>query len=203
MFKNIIFDIGGVLITGTFAGYPVLLSKILDISRDIALSEWTDKKNELLTGRLKSDEFLRYLSTKYSISKSLDLLSEEWVDGYIVHRKEDLNLPLLELIAELNTRYSLYAFSDCLDIDYNDQIVRRYVYPLFKGVVLSIEENLEKSNPNAYSNLISNLNLMPSETIFIDDKEANVALAKEKGIKSIRFVSNENLLTELKNLDVL
>lgn len=66
----------------------------------------------------------------------------------------------------------------------------------FEGIVMSGEENCRKPFPEIYQILLERYNLVPSETLFIDDSEANVVAAREHGIHAIHFVNADKLAEE-------
>jgi HAD superfamily hydrolase (TIGR01509 family) len=61
------------------------------------------------------------------------------------------------------------------------------VYDNFDGEVVSCEEGVVKPMPEIYDILLCRYNLLPEETIFIDDREENVVAAQEKGITTFHF----------------
>ena len=57
-----------------------------------------------------------------------------------------------------------------------------------------------KPEPEIYKLLLSKYNLTPSETVFIDDLDANIKAAKSEGMHGIVFKSPESTKIELNNL---
>ncbi|MFQ7503442.1 MAG: HAD-IA family hydrolase [Alistipes finegoldii] len=56
------------------------------------------------------------------------------------------------------------------------------VYRLFDGEVVSCEEGTVKPEPRIYEILLERYGLDPAETLFIDDRAANIAAAEGLGI---------------------
>ena len=55
---------------------------------------------------------------------------------------------------------------------------RRFpVYGLFDGEVVSCEEGVVKPEPEIYRRLLGRYGLDPAQTLFIDDRPANIAAA--------------------------
>jgi len=67
----------------------------------------------------------------------------------------------------------------------------------FDGIVVSGEEKCIKPDPQIYKILLNRYHLQASETIFIDDNPANVAGAVALGMTGIHFTSPQALRTQL------
>ena len=59
---------------------------------------------------------------------------------------------------------------------------------LFNGLLISGEDNLMKPDVAIYELAISRFNLIPQETVFIDDKLENIEAAKKLDLKTIHLV---------------
>ncbi len=77
--------------------------------------------------------------------------------------------------------------------------LRRY----FKVALSSCYVGLRKPEPAIYRRALDILGSRPHRTLFIDDREENVAGAKAEGIKTIRFTGADALKKELQQLRVL
>jgi len=66
--------------------------------------------------------------------------------------------------------------------------------------VLSCEVRLVKPDRAIYEHCLKGLSVRPSETLFVDDNEANVRASRALGITSIRFQSMAQLREELAGL---
>ena len=77
--------------------------------------------------------------------------------------------------------------------------LRRY----FKVALSSCYLGLRKPEPAMYKRALDILGIAPYRTLFIDDREENVAGAREAGMKAIRFTGAEALKKELEKLKVM
>jgi putative hydrolase of the HAD superfamily len=68
--------------------------------------------------------------------------------------------------------------------------------------VLSAELFLIKPDPAIYQRCLDCLELQPSEALFIDDREPNVAAARAVGIVAVRFESVERLRADVASLGI-
>lgn len=68
---------------------------------------------------------------------------------------------------------------------------------LLEGTVVSGIEKEVKPEPQIYRILLDRYSLKPEESVFIDDKEANVATARELGMHGIVFTSADDTRRQL------
>ena len=61
---------------------------------------------------------------------------------------------------------------------------------------------LEKPNLEIYKKVLSLENLEPSEVIFIDDTEKNLAPAQSLGLNTILFENDARLISELRKISL-
>ena len=76
-------------------------------------------------------------------------------------------------------------------------------WELFTGAVISSRVGHCKPEPAIYQHLLATHQLKPSQTVFIDDVEANVVAAAAFGIRTIRFESVAQCEAELRRLGCL
>jgi|SRR5690349_10156073 len=68
---------------------------------------------------------------------------------------------------------------------------------LFQHTTFSVEVRLIKPDPRIYQHCLRGLGVPASETLFVDDNEANIRAAAELGIHAIRFHSVAQLRSQL------
>ena len=67
----------------------------------------------------------------------------------------------------------------------------------FNGLLISGEDNLMKPNAEIYELAITRFNLIPQETVFIDDKLENIEAAKKLKLKTIHLVDPNKIELEI------
>jgi HAD superfamily hydrolase (TIGR01509 family) len=77
------------------------------------------------------------------------------------------------------------------------------LYSHFNHKFLSYKLKMQKPSKRMYTYVLKKLKIKPEEALFIDDKEANLRVARELGIKCIQFNNNAQLATELVPLGLL
>jgi HAD superfamily hydrolase (TIGR01509 family) len=195
MIKNIVFDIGNVLIT--FHPEEYLRAKVVDeesrqkIHQAIFLSpEWL----LLDRGTLSEQEAIRIYHERCPEVKTV--LNSNLSDLY-----EDLLNPIDETIAvlyDLKKRgYHIYILSNYQEKAFA-YITERYGFPAHvDGKVLSYEVKHLKPEPEIYHALLNRYGLIPEETVFIDDSLANIKTAESLGIKGIHYTDYESFKRDL------
>lgn len=183
MIKNIIFDIGNV----------ILNFKIADI-----LEAYTNDKEEqkfIHDNIINSPEWLGYglIDTGYIKKESIielvkdrtnhtndKLISDFW-NNY--NKYTTINQNVLNLIKKLkDNNYKIYLLSN-IDSYMHEHVKKSGLFELVDGYVLSYIEHQIKPYESIYNTLITRYNLNPNESLFIDDKEENVITANRLGIK--------------------
>ena len=104
----------------------------------------------------------------------------------------DFPLHRLHFLQELNAKqkYRLFLLSNTNELHItwikNNWGIALYneFKAHFEGFYLSHEINLRKPNKNCYDFILCENNLIPEETIFIDDTKENTDTATELGIKT-------------------
>ena len=101
--------------------------------------------------------------------------------------KQETIEPTGRLIRDLKSAgYKLYVLSN-MSREFIDFLRRQPVYRHFDGEVVSCEEHTVKPEPRIYEILLSRYGLDPGETLFIDDRPANLTAAQRLGIHTQLF----------------
>lgn len=73
----------------------------------------------------------------------------------------------------------------------------------FRNIVVSGEEEFAKPDPAIYRLALDRFGLHAGNSLFVDDKSANVEAARREGIHALRFIDADTLRSELVALDLL
>jgi HAD superfamily hydrolase (TIGR01509 family) len=108
---------------------------------------------------------------------------------------------MLDLIKKLRKNYKVYAFSNTNKI--HEQVNRkRGLYGYFDDVFLSCNLENVKPDKGIFHKVLKILNLEADEVLFIDDREKNVKVAVEIGMKAIQFKDYGSLIKALSNKEI-
>lgn len=188
MIKAIIFDVGGVL-------------KITDIK--------ATKENIVtqfgISPKLVDKGYKKYLQ----IWKNGQIVeSELWqkiINDYVTDHQNfqrifELNQPVYKIanhLKKLGYQTAIMSNVTFEDKSFNEKVG---LYKPFETVVLSIDVGIKKPNPEIYLLTLKKLNIKPEESIFIDDREQFVDIAKSLGINGIVYLNPSQLQKDLENL---
>jgi glucose-1-phosphatase len=194
MIRNIIFDLGNVLISFRPAdffdklNYPeIIKSKILsDIFRS---NEWLMLDN----GDISTSEAIDAISHKSSLNR------EEI--AHIFNLRTRMMFPLddnVRLLPELKKQgFRLYFLSN-FPIDIFEEIKTGYFFfRYFDGGIISSEVKFSKPDSRIYQMLVEKYSLTAPESLFIDDVEINVKVAESLGMKGFVTYGSEEISKEL------
>ena len=200
MIKNIIFDLGNVLIN--FKPHEFLLRFTSDkdyidqfISKVTRSNIWL----ELDRGTSSLENARAIFLSKYPQEKDfIELFFDQWMDMLTPIEE---NIEILKELKELG--YRSYILSNYI-IEAFSYISSKYSFlSLFDGKIISGVENVIKPEEVIYELLLSRYNLVPEESLFIDDILFFLKPAKKLGMKTIWNRPETDLREELKKLNVL
>lgn len=106
-----------------------------------------------------------------------------------------LNTELLDHLKQHKDGLNLFIFTS--ESIQNAPELQPYLKPVFKQIFSALDMPYSKKESEAYIKIANVLNVSPSEVTFIDDSEENIEAAKEAGLKTIKFVSNDELIKQL------
>lgn len=177
--KNIVFDLGGVLFARDRQKCSPEILKFFSFLRAPQMPRFWEEYDR---GTSTFDEVVDELSR-------LTGRSREVCVG-VMHEAIDLQEPVAateRLVGDLKAAgYRLYVLSN-MSREFIDYLRRFPVYAQFDGEVVSCEELVVKPERRIYEILLDRYALQPSETLFIDDREANIRAARALGIHGFRF----------------
>lgn len=197
MIKNIIFDLGNVLISFRPSDYfdkkkypeNIKVKILSDIFRS---KEWGMLDN----GDISTEEGIEAIALKSSLKK------EEI--AHIFNLRTELMFPLdknVKLLPELRKQgFNLYFLSN-FPIDIFENIkAGYYFFKYFDGGVISSEVKFSKPDSRIYKILMEKYSLIPEECLFIDDLEINVETAEAIGMKGLVTFGSEDISKEIENI---
>ena len=198
MIKNIVFDVGMVLIDFCYRDYmkntlgfdQELIDYLADnmvesddwnqFDEGMSLADFTEFNVKKLPGYEK--EIRYFFKDMTNIVRSFDYtrdmilsLKERGFKIYILS-----NYP--NEVWDLHSK-TQFTFADIVD-----------------GMVVSGKINLLKPNKEIYLHLFDKYNLKPEECVFLDDREKNIIAAREQGMHGIIFKGDEEGMKELEEI---
>lgn len=185
--KNIVFDLGGVLLDINFSRSVEALEGIgcKDAAKVLSSIRFTQIFQDFEQGKITECDFYSLMRQELGINISDNILKEIWnktLIGTIESKMKNLK--------ELSNHYFVYLLSNTNSIHWQwiMSYFREYYNvqfdELFKCVYLSYELKLSKPDEAIFKFVIDDALLIPSETLFIDDKLENTAVADKLGFNT-------------------
>ena len=185
MIKNIIFDLGNV----------ILQCSTIETMYNFTASEEIAKN--LITYIFKSEEW-----------KLLDLgnISKEEAISRIQERVSDEYKPLIKEVMDNRAKYlklnegTIEIAKKLKDIGYKIYVLSNmstFTYEFFKlcdGIVISAYEHIKKPDEEIFKKLLNRYKLLPEECLFIDDDDTGRSFetANKLGINGRRVLPNDS-----------
>ena len=194
--RNIVFDLGGVLVDLDFkaainglqkAGFANVKEQLQAFDR-----EGIFQKFEL--GEMTAEEFRTAIRENSTVE-----LTDEEVDALWNAMLLEVPREKLELILHLRGKYMVYLLSNTNSIHWDYVCKNAFNYrgfrvnDYFEETFLSYEMHLAKPDKAIFEKVLEEANLLPEETLFIDDSEANCKAASELGIHTHHYHIGEDL----------
>ena len=199
MIKNIVFDVGKVLVDFDW-------QSLFD-----ALGFSPEAYEEVAKATVQSE-----LWNEFDRSKMAD---EEILEGFLEHapgrrnevmrfwdnigrciRRYDYAFPWIRSLQERG--YGVYLLSNYPRRIYSQSIEELAFVEIVDGAVFSYEVQYTKPEREIYEALLRKYGLNPTECVFIDDNRANIVAANELGMATIHFHTKSQAEEELRSLGV-
>ncbi len=200
--KNIIFDLGGVIIDIDTQAIVNQMNKMgftnvekLHDPEFIAILERFEK------GIVKASTFRNDVKNYLEINVTDAVFDEIWNSMLF-----DIPQRRIDLVKQLKQNYHVFLLSNSNEIHY-DMYVRdlqlRYGYrefdSLFDKAFFSFALHLAKPDPDIFRYVLDSENLRPEETLFIDDLEGNRAAARRLGIRTTDVTTGSRIVDLFEN----
>ncbi|UTV30033.1 HAD family hydrolase [Photobacterium atrarenae] len=197
MIRNVVFDFGGVL----FQWYP---QEIVE-----SFTSSTEEQNLLLTKILCHPDWLSLDRGTMLLAESIPKfsartgISEGRIEDFLTHVvdslvKIDETEALLYQIAGYH--YALYYLTNMNTAFFETLSERNGFISLFLGGIVSANERMVKPEPDIFHQLRQQYNLVPAETLFIDDTTANIETAQALGFQTVLFTQTPSCFENIRKI---
>lgn len=196
--KNIIFDIGNVLLSfqpDQFLYKHFTKETTGDLMTIIFSSdEWV----ELDMGTMMIRDVIASLTLKHPhYHDEITFVLENWTE---MLQPIEENVNIARTLKEKG--YSLYLLSN-FHFEAFKTVFQKYdFFNLFDGAVISAYEHVVKPDEKIYQILLDRYHLNPHESLFIDDYISNIHAGNRLGIKGVHLPYLADLKEELKKINI-
>lgn len=195
--KNIIFDLGGVLLDIDYQKTIDAFEKlgIEHFEKMFSQSHANELFEKLERGEISEDDFYAAIQTRIKGPVSRQEM-EAACNALIL----DFRIKSLDILEKLAARYKLYLLSNTNSIHlkffknlFTTQTGKPTLDAYFLKAWYSNEIGLRKPGPEIYSFILEQEELVAAETLFIDDTLANIETAKNMGFKTHHLLPGERI----------
>ena len=201
MIRNIVFDLGGVIMT-------ICQEEAIKRFKSIGLKNVEDYLNpytqtdifgDIEEGKISAEQFRAKLSELIGKEVTYEECKFAWL-GY----RQDVPLRNLDILRKLKAQgYKLILLSNTNpfmmswglsgEFDGNGNSLESY----FDSLYLSYKLGVMKPNKKIFQYIIDNEKIQPGESLFIDDGERNINAARLLGFKTLCPINGEDWTKEL------
>lgn len=200
MIRNVVFDLGNVLISFCPAEY-------------LENKNYPPKiKNIILTDIFGSDEWILLDTGNITLTKAIDTISRKSTlkraeIAFIFSKRTEIMFPIenrVRLLPKLKKRgFKLYYLSN-FPSDIFDEVKNGYsFFKYFEGGTISADVKYTKPDIKIYNIFLDKYKIKPEESLYIDDIEINVRSAELTGMKGIHLSSSDSLEKIISELGLL
>lgn len=195
--KNIIFDLGGVILN---IDYQLTVSQFKKLGIDNFEEIFSQYKQSRLsdffeTGKITEEEFYKGIISMSGKNFTLEEFKSAWNAMLL-----DLPIERIELLKNLSKKYRLFLFSNTNETHYNEFITKTAddFNSIFEKMYYSHLFGKRKPNSESFSSILKENSLVAKETLFVDDSIQHIESAKSIGIKTLLIL--EKPISEIFNL---
>ena len=181
--KNIIFDLGGVIINIDHHQTAHAFEKlgVPDFINYFSHSSQNDIFDLHEKGKISDSEFRKMVMQETNLTISEDLFDEAW-NAILL----DIPNDRIDLLNELRSKYRIFMLSNTNSIHMkkmDEYMNSEFGIPgykhLFEKAYYSFEMGVRKPDRDIFEMVLQDAHLIPEETLFIDDSEPNILAARQ------------------------
>lgn len=202
MIRNLIFDLGGVLVS-------LDRQRCLDnFSSQLGFDNFGDYLNayaqkgffaKFESGEINAEQFRNEVKERCTKEGVTDQMIDSALNSFLTH----VDPYKVKLLLDLKQKYNLLLLSNVNPIAWGrccELFLEAYgvdIEDVFEKLYLSYEMECSKPGKEIFQKLISDSGIVPEETLFIDDSAANIEAGKEFGIHGLLYNVDCNLEDEV------
>jgi len=202
MIKNIIFDLGGVLVRLDKNACVESFRKLGFENFDKILNEFVQEGFflDFEKGILTATEFRNYI--RMNIDGNVE---DKDIDYAMADFLVEIPKNKLDTIYSLKNNYKVFLLSNTNPIAINAvkgffEVDGRKMEDYFHKIFLSYEMKLAKPNIHIFEKVLEIAGINPQETLFVDDGLANLESASKLGYKTLLVTHESDLQKEINSL---
>jgi putative hydrolase of the HAD superfamily len=197
-YEGFIFDYGGVLVHHQTDADQARLAEIAGVPKDVFTELYWADRLDYDKGILTASEYWQALAvsagssslTQMQVEKLIELDAESWMQF------DDV---MWNWIQQLRGAGKRIAMLSNMPRELGEALRSRTDrLNQFDQVTLSYEVHSVKPEPAIYEHCLEGIGTTPAQTLFLDDRIANVQGAELLGIRAIQFLDRDDVLLRLR-----
>ena len=202
MIKNLIFDLGGVLVSLDRQRCLDNFSSQLGFDNfGYYLNAYAQKGffAEFESGDINAEQFRNQVKERCTKEGITDQMIDTALNSFLTH----VDPYKVKLLTELKQKYNLLLLSNVNPIAWKrccELFLEAYgvdIEDVFEKLYLSYKMKCSKPGNEIFEKLIADSGIVPGETLFIDDSAANIAKGCEFGLQGLLYDVKNNLEEEV------
>lgn len=197
MIKNLVFDLGNVLVEFKPKDYMERLGFLKEDIEPLFQIIFKDKRwGEFDRGTLKIGEYTEALIIEHPEYKSQieQMFSGDWAANFLKPKPESI-----EFLKKAASKYHIFILSNV------SEYVLNYVKDLgfweyVSGGTYSYMVRQLKPDAEIYETFFKDNNVIPEECLFLDDLPQNIAASEKAGMRGIVFCDNLDDVKQVLNM---
>ena len=198
--KNIIFDLGGVLLNIDYNKSIVAFEKIgiKNFQQMFSQAKVDAVFDDLETGKLSEEDFYKIIKERTKIAATNEQIAAAWNALILGFRIESL-----DFLEKISGQYKLYLLSNTNSIHlkyfqeiFTQETGKPSLDDHFIKAWYSHQIGLRKPEKEIFEFVLEEANLLLEETLFIDDTISNIETAAAMGIKT-RFLKDGERIEDM------
>ncbi len=192
--KNIIFDLGGVILNIDYQLTVEAFKKlgIDDFEEIFSQYKQSTLSDDFETGRITELEFYEGIKTISGKDFTFEEYKNAWNALLLDLPKERINI-----LKKLSKKYRLFLFSNTNETHYKEFVtkVESDFNTIFEKTYYSHQFGKRKPDPDSFLSILKENNLIIEETLFVDDSIQHIESTNLLGIRTLLI--QEKPITEL------
>lgn len=198
MYKNIILDLGGVILNvdynrliESFASYGVK-----DFDKIYTQKNQVDIIDRFEEGKCSIEEFRDGIRELVKMDLSDSQIDNAWYSMIL-----DLPKERIQLLGILKLKYKLFLYSNTNELHVNylrETLTKEFGFDIFQTLFskayLSNEIKRRKPHSESFSWVCNDAGILPEETLFIEDTLHHIEGAKKMGLNTYWLTNGETLI---------
>ncbi|MGZ5191439.1 MAG: HAD family hydrolase [Flavisolibacter sp.] len=204
--KNIIFDLGGVIINLDYSRTINEFNKLSNKPFETIFTQLQQSPvfDQFDKGTISESDFFEELKSSLHAEITMEEMVYAWNAMLL-----DFPLERLELLEQLKSKYRLFLLSNTnethvkeLESHLQQQHGHKNLEPFFEKVHYSCRMGMRKPDQEIFEFVLKENNLNKNETIFIDDSPQHVQGAMNTGIQSYYLTKGKDVIDLINELNL-